>query len=122
LKESPRAGAPCWRELVARAYYTITSPRWRKLAACAQFKIHNSPPLTPYHPLTIPLPSPYHPLTIPLPSPYHPLIFPLPSAYHPLILCLRLTTKLVRKINHQSLTIKHYFVPLPIETAYAART
>ncbi|EKY11051.1 hypothetical protein HMPREF9075_00851 [Capnocytophaga sp. oral taxon 332 str. F0381] len=34
-----------WRELVARAYYTITSRLpscWRKLAACAQFKIQNS--------------------------------------------------------------------------------
>ena len=76
-------------------------PRWRKLAACAQFKIHNSNFII---------------------LPHSPLIFPLPSPYLPLILCLRLTTKLVRKINHQSLTIKHYFVPLPIETAYAART
>ena len=47
---------------------------------------------------------------------------PLSSPYLPLTIRLRLATKLVRKINHQSLTIKHYFVPLPIETAYAART
>ena len=40
-------------------------PRWRKLAACAQFKIHNSKfIILPHSPLTIPLPSPYHPLTI----------------------------------------------------------
>ncbi|EKY12406.1 hypothetical protein HMPREF9075_00346 [Capnocytophaga sp. oral taxon 332 str. F0381] len=74
---------------------------WRKLAACAQFKIHNSNFII---------------------LPHSPLIFPLSSPYLPLTIRLRLATKLVRKINHQSLTIKHYFVPLPIETAYAART
>ena len=36
-------------------------PRWRKLAACAQFKIHNSKfIILPHSPLIFPLSSPYH--------------------------------------------------------------
>ena len=49
-------------------------PRWHKLAACAQFKIHNSKfIILPHSPLIFPLSSPYHPLIIPLSSPYLPL-------------------------------------------------
>ena len=48
---------------------TLPSPRWRKLAACAQFKIHNSLPV----PLVSPVP-PVPPVSLVSPVPALPIL------------------------------------------------